>query len=311
MKNENISIVGSLYKYIVDADITASGINVSNVLAKELRPSDMASFLVEEKFAGAKEKLLAAAETDDTVNAYASIKFTKGDWGFEDGDAQGFANALAAALRPMTDILHNGVLIISNIIYLPNYNSNKGDYVYGAYEELIPILEGIGLEGVISSQEYTENFYAAQKGEKYDYLDSLILPILNPVVNLITKLEKNVVFTLYDILPNVARTIGTGLLDTQIHSFLKKSSTLGGVQVDLTGEAINNKLAGASFTLPIGRLKIKIGLSAMDWSRLSRCGELCLAESKTASNLYRTTVKADRAKVQENIAKSIRISFSL
>lgn len=311
MTNKNVSVVGTLYKYIVDANIVASGINISSVLSKELKPSDMAAFIVEEKYAGAKAKLLAAAETDDTVNAYSSIEFENGDWGFENGDAQGFANALAVALRPIVDILHNGILIISNVIYLPNSTSEKGDYVYGAYEELIPILEGIGLEGVISSQEYTERFYVAQKGNKYDYLDSLILPVLNPVVNLISKLEKNVVYTIFDILPNAARMIDTGLLDSQLHAFLKKSSTLGGVEVDLSAGSINKMLSGVSFTIPVGKLKIKVALKEIDWNRLSRCGELRTVESSSASNALRLDIKADRAKVQESVMRTARFSFGI
>lgn len=310
VKNENVSVVGALYDLIVDANIVASGINVSNVLAAEFKPSDMASFLVEEKFAGAKEKLLAAAEVNDTTDAYADIKFESGDWGFEDGDSEGFVNALAAALRPATDILHNGVLMIGNIIYLPNYTSDKGDYVYGAYEELIPILEGIGLEGVISSQEYTDRFYAAQKGNTYDYLDSLILPILQPVVNLIDKLEKNVVFTLFDILPNVARMIDTNFLDSQLHTFLAKSSVLSGVEFDLTADAVTEMLSGLTFEVPLGKLfKFTVGLKNVDWNKLSRCGTLRTVKSVSASNALRLDVKADRAKVQENIAKSISISL--
>lgn len=310
LTNDNIKIVGSLYDYLANANITVSGMNISPTLAKELKPSDIAGFLIEDKYAGARSKLLAAAEINDTTSAYANIKFESGDWGFEDGDAAGFANALAAALRPATDMIHNGVLVLSNIIYLPNSTTDKGDYCYGAYEELIPILEGIGLEGVISSQEYTDNFYKSQKGEAYDYLDSLILPILEPVVNLISKLEDNVVFTLFDIIPNIARTIDNDILNTQLASFLGKSSLLSGIKVDLSGDAINEMISGISFTLPINNLfKVKIALKAFDWNRLSRCGELVLANSVSASNLYRTTVSADRAKVQENIAKNVSISF--
>ncbi|MGN1349253.1 MAG: hypothetical protein ACI4VI_09945 [Acutalibacteraceae bacterium] len=310
IKNENVSIVGSLYDLLVDANIISSGINVSKALATELKPSDMASFLVEEKFAGAKAKLLAAAEVNDTTDAYADIKFESGDWGFEDGDSEGFANALAAALRPAADVLHNGILILNNIIYLPNYTSNKGDYVYGAYEELIPILEGIGLEGVISSQEYTERFYASQKGNTYDYLDSLVLPILQPVVNLIGKLEKNVVFTLFDILPNVARMIDTDFLDTQLHVFLAKSSTLSGVEFDLTKDAVTEMISGLTFEVPVGKLfKFTIGLNNINWNKLSRCGTLCAVSSASASNALRLYISADRARVQENIAKSVSISL--
>ena len=164
----------------------------------------------------------------------------------------------------MTDILHNGILIISNIIYLPNYKTDKGDYRYGAYEELIPILEGIGLEGVISSEEYTQAFLAAQKGNKYDYLDSLILPILKPVTNPIGKLEGNVVYTLFDILPNVARTVNTGLLDTQLRAFLKKSSTLGGIEINLTADAINEMISGISFPINIGKVSIPVSLKPIN-----------------------------------------------
>lgn len=306
IKNENVKVVGSLYDLLVDANIVSSGINISNVLATVLKPSDMAKFLIEDKYAGAKAKLLAAAEVNDTTDAYADIVFESGDWGFEDGDSEGFTNALAAAFRPAADILHNGILVLSNIIYMPNYKSNKGDYVYGAYEELIPVLEGIGLEGVISSEEYTQRFFAAQKGNTYDYLDSLVLPILEPVVNLINKLEKNVILTLFDILPNVARMLDTDFLDSQLHTFVGKSSTLSSLEFDLTGEAVTEMLSGLSFEIPVGKLfKFTVGLKNINWNKLSRCGSLRTANSASASNAYRLDVKADRALVQENIVKSV------
>ena len=48
MTNANVSIAGSLYKYIADADIEASGINVSQVLSTMLKPSNLASLLIED-----------------------------------------------------------------------------------------------------------------------------------------------------------------------------------------------------------------------------------------------------------------------
>lgn len=177
------------------------------------------------------------------------------------------------------------------------------------YEELIPILEGIGLEDVISSQEYTDRFYAAQKGNTYDYLDSLVLPILQPVVGLIDKLEKNVVLTLFDILPNVARMIDTDFLDAQLHTFLAKSSTLSGVEFDLTKDAVTEMISGLTFEVPISKLfSFTVGLKNIDWNKLSRCGTLRTVKSASASNALRLDVKADRARVQENIIKSISIS---
>mgnify|MGYP006982969287 CR=1 FL=1 len=68
--------------------------------------------------------------------------------------------------RPIANILHNGILVISNILYLPNSVADNGDYKYGAYEKLIPLLESLGLKGVLSSQEYTARFQAAAKVSK-------------------------------------------------------------------------------------------------------------------------------------------------
>ena len=284
--NKNVSIIGSLYDMIADANLVASGINVSSILAPDLAPSKMASFLEEEKFAGAKAKLLKAAEADDTTNAYANIKFESGDWGFNDGDADGFVNALAAALRPVTNILHNGIAIVNNVIYLPNSTASNGDYVYGAYEELIPILEGIGLRGVISSEEYTQKFYEAQKGNTYDYLDSLIIPVLKPITNLIEDIEKKPVFTIFDILPNVARTIDTGVLNKQVKAFLGKSSLLKGINVDLSADGINNMICNKTFSIPLNNRNLSITCKEIDWNVLSRCGSLTLTDSASASNSY-------------------------
>ncbi|MGN0543768.1 MAG: hypothetical protein ACI4JG_10015 [Acutalibacteraceae bacterium] len=299
LTNKNISVVFSLYDMLVQANIVSSGINVSRVLADEFTPAKAAAFLDEEKFAGAKAKLLAAAETNNTTTAYADIVFENGDWGFSDGDANGFALAAAAALRAITDILHNGVLVISNVIYLPNSIAENGDYVYGAYEELIPLLEGIGLKGVISSQEYTERFHAAVKGNKYDYLDALMLPVLQPVTTLITDLEKDTLFTLLDILPNVARAIDTGLLTERLNAFLDKSSLLSGTDVDLSADAINAMIAGQKISLALSdRATVSFTLRAIDWNKLSRCGSLEAVPSVSAANAYRPAVKSSRVKTR-------------
>ncbi|MGN0567372.1 MAG: hypothetical protein ACI4JR_02150 [Acutalibacteraceae bacterium] len=298
--NDSISSLLPLYNEIVNMNLEASGINISKILAGYLKPSAVAAFLVEEKFSGAREKLLAAAETDDTTNAYATIAFEDGDWGFTDGDKEGFKEAVAAMLRPVADILHNGILIISQIISLPNTQKSNGDYVYGAYEELIPLFEALGLKGVISSEEYSARFYAAQKVSKESSLSALFLPIVSPIVDLVDDLMANPMTTVLDLLPRLARALNFNLVTKSIQNFLSKSSLLAGMasSIDLSADAVNNMIDGKTFSFDIGKyLTATITLKAIDWVKLAGCGSLELADSVSAANAYRVDIKADRPAV--------------
>lgn len=296
LNNASISTLLSLYDTLANMELSVSGINIAEVLAGELTPSKLAGWLSEDSFAGARAKLLAAAETDDTTAAFASIQFENGDWGFENGDAEGFARAVAAMLRPIANILHNGILIISNIIYLPNSVADNGDYQYGAYEKLIPLLESLGLKGVLSSQEYTSRFQAAAKVSKNAQLDALFLPIVSPIVTLAAELQANPLNTILDLLPRLARTISTNTLNDSLNSFLHSSSLLSGVEIDLSGDAINAMIDGQKINLSLGdNAQLTTTLKAVDWARLAGCGKLVLADSVSASNAYRTVIESDRA----------------
>ena len=296
LSNKTMSTLLSLYHMIADANLTVSGINVSSILAGDLKPSKIAGWLTEEQFAGAKAKLLAAAETDDTTAAFTAIQFENGDWGFQDGDREGFAKAVAAMLRPVADVLHNGILIISNIIYLPNKTAANGDYVYGAYEKLIPLLESLGLKGVLSSEEYSARFQAAAKVSKNAQLDALFLPIVSPIVTLVDELQANPLNTMLDLLPRLARTISTNTLNDSLNSFLHSSSLLSGVNIDLSGDAVNAMIDGRKISIGLGdNAQLTTTLKAVDWARLAGCGKLVLADSVSAANAYRTLIETNRA----------------
>lgn len=296
LSNKTMSTLLSLYHMIADANLTVSGINVSSILAGDLKPSKIAGWLTEEQFAGAKAKLLAAAETDDTTAAFAAIQFENGDWGFQDGDREGFAKAVAAMLRPVSNILHNGISIISQIIFLPNTTAPNGDYVYGAYEHLIPLLEGLGLDGVLSSEEYSARYYDAAKAGKNAQLDAVFLPILSPIVTLVDELQSNPLHTILDLLPRLARVIDTGVLSDSLNNFLHTSSLLGGVNIDLSGDAVNAMIDGRKISIGLGdNAQLTTTLKAVDWARLAGCGKLVLADSVSAANAYRTLIETNRA----------------
>ena len=199
-------------------------------------------------------------------------------------------------LRPIANVLHNGILIISNIIYLPNSIADNGDYKYGAYEKLIPLLESLGLKGVLSSQEYTSRFQVADKVSKNAQLDALFLPIVSPIVTLVEELQANPLNTMLDLLPRLARTISTNTLNDSLNGFLHSSSLLGGVNIDLSGDAINAMIDGQKINISLGdNAQLSTTLKAVDWARLAGCGKLVLADSVSASNAYRTVIESDRA----------------
>jgi hypothetical protein len=284
------------YDMLAKMELSVSGINIAEVLASELAPSKIAGWLSEDSFAGAKQKLIAAAQTDDSTAAFSSIQFENGDWGFENGDAEGFSHAVAAMLRPIANILHNGILVISNILYLPNSVAENGDYKYGAYEKLIPLLESLGLKGVLSSQEYTARFQAAAKVSKNAQLDALFLPIVSPIVTLVDELQANPLNTMLDLLPRLARTISTNTLNDSLNSFLHSSSLLSGVNIDLSGDAVNAMIDGQKISIGLGdNAQLTTTLKAVDWARLAGCGKLVLADSVSAANAYRTLIETNRA----------------
>lgn len=296
LSNHSMSTLLSLYDMIANMGLEVSGLNISNILAEELQPSDLANWLSEDAFAGAKAKLLTAAEADDTTAAFAAIQFENGDWGFQDGDREGFSKAVAAMLRPIANVLHNGILVISNIIYLPNSTAANGDYQYGAYEKLIPLLEGLGLEGVLSSEAYTARYFEAAKTGTNAQLDALFLPIVSPIVTLADELQADPLNTILDLLPRLARTIDTGLLNDSLNGFLHTSSLLGGVNIDLSGDAVNAMIDGQKIEISLGEnAQLSTTLKAIDWARLAGCGQLVLADSASAANAYRTVIEPDRA----------------
>ncbi|MCM1545306.1 MAG: hypothetical protein NC110_08415 [Ruminococcus sp.] len=288
--NATMSTLLSLYNMIAEANLTVSGINVSSVLAGDLAPKKVAAFLSEEKFAGAVEKLNKFDSTAD----YASIAFENGDWGFEDGDQNGFANAMAAMLRPVANILKNGILVISEVLILNNSNASNGDYVYGAYEYLIPLLETIGAKGVLSSEEYSKQYFDAMTISANAGLDALLLPIINPVLNLVGEVAADPVNKGIELIGNVAYAIENDIISSSLNTALHTSSLLSGLNIDLGADAINNMITGAVSSIKVGSDVYSFNIDNINWSKLAHCGKLVKAESATAANSYRTALEVNK-----------------
>lgn len=115
------------------------------------------------------------------------------NWGFEDGDKDGFAAALTKALTPFTPILAT-VLADQDLEVLGVVKANG----YPGYKTgIIPILESLGCnpDDIMSYDAYV----AAVKEDSSVALSA----ILTPVLNLLEEIYTNPVNKVFEILPNL------------------------------------------------------------------------------------------------------------
>ena len=265
-----------------------------------LTPQKLASKMDEEKFAKARElfnSLVPEGEKDSTAH-WANLDLTKvenGTFGFQDGDREGFVNALAAVLRGLTTSLTSGLLAIdfTNEVKVPNV-------VYGIYENLLPVLEALDIEGLMTSKEYTDNFNATEGNAKGD---AAILPILNPIFDLVEKkLAVAPLSTLVDLLPKLAHVLNDNILNDQLQLIIANNlGMIGSFAGDmLAGLKIEpsmiiglvNSLLG---NLQIGDVTLSLKLSDPDWVLLASTAKPVIKDSVTADNAYRVGFETNKS----------------
>ena len=299
--NQNMSLLlklfGVLGPLVEGIAIVGSG------AAAKMRPSGFVAMIPEEKFTGAREKIAALAAENDTYDAYDAITFANGDWGFQDGDKEGFRDALITLFRPLGGL-------ISMVFTMENKTNAKGDYIYGAYERIIPIFESLGLKGVISSEEFTARYTQAKENDKANGAsDTTFSALLTPIVNLVEDLMKHPLNTILDLLPRAARAISSGSLNDQVHALLDEMSSLvsgmlGDLNIDLTADGINAMIAGQTISFDIGDFATAtITLKAIDWAKLAGCGSLKAVISASAANAYRLDIQNGRPETYITVSK--------
>lgn len=208
-------------------------------------PDKLAAKLDKETCAGAIEALNAAANTLDengekvaALDAWKYLEVKDGDFGFKDGDKEGFLDAAASIFRPLS-------LITIVITFENKADPVTGTYTYGAYEELVPIFEALGIESFMSSEEYTNYVNAVTSSD--EKMDRRIRPILAPIFDLLDSVAnaKAPLNALMALLPKVAYAVDSGLVDTQIHAVLGKLGMgLGdNISVDLTTSGLYDIVA--------------------------------------------------------------------
>lgn len=262
-----------------------------------LSPQKLAKVMDEEKFAKARDlfnSLAPEGEKDSTAH-WANLDLTKvenGTFGFQDGDREGFVNALAAVLRGLTVPLTSGLLAVdfANEVNVPNVT-------YGLYEYLIPVLEALDVEGLMSSKEYTEQFNAAEGNAKGD---AAILPILNPIFDLVeNKLSAAPLSTLVDLLPKLAHVLNDNILNDQlqlIHGTLGMiSSFVSADLLHIDPSAIIGLVNGLIGNLQIGDVTLSLKLSDPDWALLASTAKPVIKDSVSGDNAYRVCFETNKS----------------
>lgn len=267
---------------IIQAALKALG-NLNDMLSS--KPKDLADTLEEEKFAGAQSKLKGRRLTWDD-----EFTFESGDWGFEDGDKNGFVDAVSTMLRAVPAI--SMAIKFSNGYSFDGYN--------GAYERLLSIFEVLELDGVITSEEYTANFEYMYP-RTYEEMDNCLRPILNIVVKLLDKLAADPVNTIMDLLPKFAYALDSGIINDCIHEITNNVAFIGSIDIpDINVSTIYNAVAPKLENIAVGEETVSITLDEEAFNKLfadlAGCGKAETVESITLDAETRLAITSDKAK---------------
>ena len=174
IENVNIGIDLNTVLKVVDLDVSTSG--VSSIL---------------KDYGAASREIGRHAK-------WSEVNFDSLNWGFKDGDRNGFVNALSAILRPVQPILRV-ILSGEDLIVLGSIKIKGGN---GYNTAIIPLLEALGVNpgSLVSPQQYA----------KEASTDKVLTNILNPLLDKVEELTRGPIDALTKMLPNIAYFVYNG-----------------------------------------------------------------------------------------------------
>lgn len=261
---------------------------------------NLKKFLVEEKFAGAVEKMESAKSFADV----AAIEFEAKDFGFTDGDKDGFVNAALAVLRPITAILGTSKFGISWFAK-DEIGSATAERTPGIYGALLPALEQLGLnlpdvdalhDNYVNVKEANTEKYG--KGAEYIAYDETLRPLINALFkDIVDPIVTDPLNGLIAVLPRLAYVLDGKVLDSALRDVLNPDNLgsivggiVGGLEVPtIDGEFINGLLKAPidlSSLVGMEAGKVTIQLEPIDWKALANCATVERIDSVTIKNMY-------------------------
>lgn len=249
-----------LYKLLQGEDVK----KFVELLGIDLAPNAVAKTLTEEQFSAAANQLANLSSWDYVSKDTLS-------WGFEDGDREGFINALTAVLRPADGIFR--MLLAGGKISLLGSVEFYGSDGYNT--AVIPLLEALGVysEDILSYNEYLK---AITNGDA-------IKPILESAFSLVDRVMDKPVHTVTEILPNLMYFLNNGGLSIcakniiyPIMSILNKLGLEGLIDFSmLTNIDVNLLIAKLTQTF-----EISFSFAELNLSQFEGMGELVTVNSK-------------------------------
>lgn len=294
--NEMVGNILGLYASLSrnETDLGVMGFTLGDIINMLCSPSSIAKLLEEEKFASVAATIKSYndfKETDDTnkLEALAAHQFKSGDFGFKNGDREGFIDAVLAVLRPITTLLAPGAKALGLVglnINMFDYIDGEGNYVEGVYANLIPLLEQLGCTDLMTVEEYKENYYSkVAETSATIAADQFLKPVINSILkNVLDVVSPDPINGLIKILPRLAHIVDTDLLNTSVKGALAQMGMLSGLagSLDLSKASLNKTLAQPIDLSGLIGSELVINLPPIDWAKLADC---CTVESvKSVSN---------------------------
>ena len=242
-------------------------------------PDQLADALTEPEYAKAAAALREAAAQntgDDKLAGWQYLTLENGDM-FEDGDREAFLDALSAMFRKLS--------LLTMVISLENkFSPATVSYSWGAYEDLVPIFEALGVE-FMSSVEYTGYVDGVIAENSAMGMDARFRPILETVCNLIDSIAAAPATALSQLLPKLSFALKTDLIDTQIHKLTSKIKMVTLPEFSLKTGDLFDLIAPLLADLEINGKKLNLTLDKQKFidfvNDAAGCGEIQLSPSRS------------------------------
>lgn len=263
------SLISGIYSAFESEELSA----VTAMLGLNITPSAVASGLTESKFSSARNSLYGSSSWKNA--AAKNI-----NWGFKNGDSKGFAQAIAACLKPIEPMIN--MLLAGGKISLMGIDFYGSD---GYNSAVIPLLEALGCQSktILTYDEYKMQ---ADKGNSIE-------PVVNTICSFLNRLIKKPVYTITQIAPNLIYFIeNDGIsvcIDNLLFPITSLTNELGmGELTDMSQlEDINlNEL----MTTLTKDMDLGMNLPEADISALGTIGQLKTVQSKRTYNGQPATV---------------------
>ena len=240
----------------------------------------------------------AASKQIAKCSKWSDVNFDKINWGFKDGDRNGFVNALAAVLRPLYSVLRV-VLSGDDLVALGSLHIKGGN---GYNTAIIPIAEALDIE--------PENLVSPKQYAKDANSDRLITDILNPLLDKVEQILDSPVKSLSEMLPNLAYFVYNGGVKASVENLiapvtriLKEIDPIYSVNIDLSmldNIDIDSLVNTLIKDVKVGGKPLGIKISDIDLEKLAGRGNIVTylsARTYNGNRMQAKRIDADKSAV--------------